>query len=164
MPANSFLSNEEQAGDTLGHQAFSFFLHSAVALGSWMALMLAGYALDPASASQGLILLLSTAIPLGAAYLFVRQKPDEMASHVWLLGLIWVLILSLWIVDMPTGPNACNDCGASEKLMRSLFSIPRPSGLLDDNAPFLCTWPAAALLGYSIGARLALRSRRSNQE
>jgi hypothetical protein len=68
--------------------------------------------------------------------------------------------MSLWILDMPTGPNACNECNAGEKLTRTLLSIPRPSGLIDDNGPFLCTWPAAALFGYSIGARLALRRRR----
>jgi hypothetical protein len=32
-----------------------------------------------------------------------------------------------------------------------------PSGLIDDDGPFIGTWPAAALLGYSIGARLALK-------
>ena len=83
-----------------------------------------------------------------------------MATHVWLVGLIWLLIVSLWVLDMPTGPNACFQCGATEKLTRTFFSLPRPSGLIDDNGPFFGTWPAAALLGYSIGARLALRRRR----
>jgi hypothetical protein len=163
MATKLFMSEDEKAGNTLSHQAISFFLHSAIAVGAWLALMLAGYALNPSTVPQSLILLLSVAVALAAGYFFVQRKPDEMAAHVWLAGLIWVLIVSLWIVDMPTGPNACNDCGASEKLMRALFSIPRPSGLLDDNAPFLCTWPAAALVGYSIGARLAFRRRRAEE-
>jgi hypothetical protein len=46
-------------------------------------------------------------------------------------------------------------------LTRTFFSLPRPSGLIDDNGPFFGTWPAAALLGYSIGTRLAFRRRRA---
>jgi hypothetical protein len=65
---------------------------------------------------------------------------------------------------MPTGPNACYQCSATEKLTRTLFSIPRPSGLIDDNGPIYGTWPAAALFGYAIGARLALRQRKANQD
>jgi len=161
MTTKLMMEEEDDGSDKLSQQALSFFLHSVIALGAWMALMLAGYAINPSSVSQNLILLLSIAAPLVVGFFFTRIKPDEMATHVWLAGLIWVLILSLWIIDMPTGPNACNQCSATEKLSRALFSIPRPSGLLDDNGPFLCTWPAAALMGYSIGARFALRRKRS---
>jgi hypothetical protein len=155
------MSDEDQASDRLPSQALSFFLHTGIALGVWLALMLLGYALQPSSMSQTAILLLSLVVPLIAGLLFVRRKPDSMAGHIWLAGLIWLLIVSLWILDMPTGPNACNACGASEKLTRTLLSIPTPSGLIDNNGPFFCTWPAAALLGYSIGARLALRRKKS---
>jgi hypothetical protein len=60
---------------------------------------------------------------------------------------------------MPTGPNACLQCDATEKLTRSFFSWPGPSGLIDNDGPFLGTWPAAALIGYSIGARFALKRK-----
>jgi hypothetical protein len=93
--------------------------------------------------------------------LVTRFKADEMASHIWLAGLIWMLIVSLWILDMPTGPNACFECGATEKLTRTLFSFPRPSGLIDNNGPFFGTWPSAALFGYSIGARFVLARRKT---
>jgi hypothetical protein len=156
------MSEEDQVSDRLSGQALSFFLHTGIALGAWIALMLLGYALQPNSMSQSAILLLSLVVPLIVGFVFVRRKPDTMAGHIWLAGLIWVLIVSLWILDMPTGPNACNACGASEKLTRTLLSIPKPSGLIDNNGPFLCTWPAAALLGYSIGARLALRRKKSD--
>ena len=132
-----------------------------IALSSWVALMLAGYALQPSSMSQTAVLALSAIVPLIVGFLFVRRKPDAIAGQIWLAGLILVLIVSLWILDMPTGPNACNTCGASEKLTRTLLSIPTPSGLIDNNGPFFCTWPAAALLGYSIGAQLALRRKKS---
>ncbi len=102
----------------------------------------------------------SILVPMLAGNIVARFRRDEMATHVWLVGLIWLLIVSLWVLDMPTGPNACYQCSATEKLTRTFFSLPRPSGLVDDNGPFFGTWPAAALLGYSIGARLALRRRR----
>ena len=68
-----------------------------------------------------------------------------MASAVWLLGLIWLMIVALYIVDMPTRPNQCYQCGVTEKLTRTLFSIPTPSGLIDDDGPFLGTWPSDAI-------------------
>ncbi|MFZ0394173.1 MAG: hypothetical protein WCF17_00205 [Terracidiphilus sp.] len=150
--------DEVDAGsEKLSGQVASFFIHAIIALASWAALMLAGYVLNPASASQLVILILSGLVPAVVGFFVVRAKPNEMAGHLWLLGLILVLIVGLWILDMPTGPNACMGCGATEKLTRTLFSYPSPSGLIDDNGPLFATWPAAALVGYSIGAKLALR-------
>ncbi|HWG21475.1 MAG TPA: hypothetical protein VG225_13175 [Terracidiphilus sp.] len=160
--ATDFMMNEEDTGGSkLFRQALLFFMHMAIALGAWVALMLAGYALNPASVSQMVILGLSILVPLIVGALVARAKPNEMAAQVWLAGLIWLLIISLWILDMPTGPNACFQCGATEKLTRTLFGLPVPSGLIDDNGPFFGTWPAAALFGYAIGARLSLRRRKS---
>jgi hypothetical protein len=155
------VTDEDDGTDKLSQQALSFALHTILAVGSWLLLMLAGYALNPASVSQMIVLLLSILVPMVAGNLVARMRRDEMATHVWLVGLIWLLIVSLWVLDMPTGPNACYQCSATEKLTRTFFSLPHPSGLVDDNGPFFGTWPAAALLGYSIGARLALRRRRA---
>jgi hypothetical protein len=157
-------TDEDDSNEKLSRQAASFFLHSFLALASWGALMMAGYALNPTRVSQTFVLILSIFVPLLAGSLFARFARDEMPAHVWLIGLIWILIVSLWVLDMPTGPNACFECGATEKLSRTFFSFPRPSGLIDDNGPFLGTWPAAALVGYSIGARLVLRRRRREVE
>ena len=158
MDTKLVMSDDDEASDNLSRQAFAFFLHMVIGLGAWVGLMLVGYAIQP-SVPQSFILLLSLLVPAAVGYLYLRAKPESMAGHVWLVGVIWMMIVSLWILDMPTGPNACNDCNASEKLTRTLFSFPRPSGLIDDNGPFLCTWPAAALIGYSIGARLAMRRK-----
>lgn len=155
--------DEDRTASKLIQQVLSFFLHSALALGSWLALMLFGYALNPSNVPQSLILLLSLCIPLAVGFAVNRFRRDEMATAVWLLGLIWLMIVALWIVDMPTRPNQCFQCGISEKLSRTFFSLPNPSGLIDDDGPFIATWPAAALIGYSIGATLALR-RRANHE
>ncbi len=156
-------ADEDDGTEKLSRQAISFFLHTFLAVIAWMALMAAGYALNPVSVSQPIVLVLSIVIPLIAGNIVARLRPEEMATHVWLVGLIWLLIVSLWVLDMPTGPNECFQCGATEKLTRTFFSLPRPSGLIDDNGPFFGTWPAAALLGYSMGARLALRRKKRKQ-
>ena len=151
--------HEDQGASRLSRQVLSFFLHTFLALGSWIALMLVGYAVNPAGVPQMAILLLSMAVPLLVGLILTRIHPSEMAAVVWLVGLIWILIVSLWVLDMPTGPNACFQCGATEKLTRTFFSLPRPSGLIDNDGPFVGTWPAAALVGYSIGAWIGMRRR-----
>ena len=152
--------DEDRSASRLVRQALSFLVHSALALCSWLVLMLIGYALNPQNVPQSLILLLSLTIPMIVGFIVTRIRQDDMATVVWLLGLIWFMIVALWIVDMPTRPNECFQCGVSEKLTRTLFSLPTPSGLIDDDGPFLGTWPAAALIGYSIGAALALRRKK----
>jgi phosphoglycerol transferase MdoB-like AlkP superfamily enzyme len=152
-------ADDAKSSSKLSRQAVSFFAHTLLALGAWLVLMLVGYALNPAGASQFLILILSLLIPLLVGNIVTRFRQDEMAALVWLVGVIWVLIISLWILDMPTGPNACFQCDATEKLSRTFFSLPKPSGLIDDDGPILGTWPAAALIGYAIGAQLALKRR-----
>jgi len=156
---STMYTEEEKSDSKLSRQAVSFFVNTLLALGSWLGLMFLGYAMNPPGVSQTLILVLSMLVPLVVGNIITRFRQDEMATLVWLVGLIWVLIISLWILDMPTGPNACFQCDATEKLTRTFFSLPKPSGLIDNDGPFLGTWPAAALVGYSIGARLALRRR-----
>lgn len=150
-------SEEDRRAARLSSQAIWFTLHTMLALMIWMGLMLAGYAINPPSVSQTTILLVSIFVPLFVGHIVNRFRQDEMATLVWLVGLIWILVACLWILDMPTGPNACFQCDATEKLVRTFFSIPKPSGLIDNDGPFLGTWPAAALIGYALGARLAMR-------
>jgi hypothetical protein len=152
-------ADEGKSTSNLSSQAVSFFAHTLLALGSWLVLMVVGYALNPPAAPQSFILILSMLVPFIAGNIVTRFRQDEMATLVWLIGLIWLLIVSLWILDMPTGPNECFQCDATEKLTRTFFSLPQPSGLIDNDGPFIGTWPAAALLGYALGARLALRRR-----
>ena len=148
---------EQRNETTLGKQAVSFFGHALLALCAWIALMLLGYAVNPENLSQMITLAASALIPLLLGFIVNRVRQSEMATAVWLLGVIWFMIVALWIVDMPTGPNQCFNCGLGDKLSRTFFSLPTPSGLIDDDGPFLGTWPTAALIGYAIGARLAMR-------
>ena len=156
----SLLQSEEmqrRQEQSLGRQALWIVLHTFLALGTWLGLMLIGYAADPAGVPQWVILLFSIAVPLLVGLFVAKLRPDEMARLVWLIGAIWLMIFSLYLLDLPTGPGRCFQCGANEKLARAFLSLPSPSGLIDDDTPFLATWPAAALIGYSIGARLGMR-------
>ena len=151
----------ERNAPTLASQAASFFLHSLLALAAWAALMLLGYAVNPVGTPQWVILLLSFAVPLALGLIVARIHPSEMATAVWLVGFISAMIVVLYVLDLPTGPDHCFQCTATEKLSRTFFSLPNPSGLIDDDGPFIGTWPAAALVGYSIGAWLAMRRRNA---
>lgn len=159
-----FDDEEDDARERLSHQAIAFFVHVILALVAWIGMILAGYAINPTYVPQFVVLALSIVVPLIAGNIVMRFKPDEMAAQIWLAGIIWFLVICLWVLDMPTGPNACFQCDATEKLMRTLFSIPTPSGLIDNNGPFFGTWPAAAMVGYSIGARLGLRRAAGRTE
>jgi FtsH-binding integral membrane protein len=159
-PLSNRENEEENVGSKLSRQAASVLLHTGLALLAWAALMAAGYASNSPQVPQGLILLFSVAVPFVAGFFINRFRQDELAPTVWLIGLIWFLIIALWVLDMPTGPNACFQCDATDKITRTFFSLPSPSGLIDNDGPFFATWPAAALIGYSIGAGFALKRRR----
>jgi len=152
--------NEEQENPARqSNQAVWFFAHLVLAVGSWLALMIVGSVVNPSGVPQFFILLLSTFVPFAVGFAVNSKRQDEIATAVWLIGLVWILIVSLWVLDMPTGPNACFQCDATEKLARTFFSLPKPSGLIDNDGPFLGTWPAAALIGYAIGARFAMKKK-----
>jgi hypothetical protein len=153
-------AEEDDGSEKLINEIFAFFVHVLIALAAWIAMMMVGYTIHPASVPQVAVFALSMFVPLVVGYLVMRFRPNEMAAHIWLAGIIWLLFLSLWIIDLPTGPNACNNCSATEKIVRTLFSIPSPSGLLDDNGPFFGTWPAMAMIGYAIGAGLVLTKKK----
>jgi hypothetical protein len=158
-----FTEEDEFLGKLAG-QAGSFALHVLLALGTWLGMMFVGYVLNPASASQWVILALSLLLPAFTGFLVARFWQSEMATVTWLLGTIWILLFCLWLLDLPTGPGMCDRCEASERIVRTLFSFPLPSGLIDNNGPFYATWPAASLIGYSIGAALAGKNSSSEFE
>jgi FtsH-binding integral membrane protein len=162
MNVRDQLDDDEIREQSFAQQALSFTGHTLLALGTWIALMLLGYFLNPSNVPQIAILALSIAVPLAVGLGFNRFRQSELAPSVWLIGLIWISIVALWVLDMPTGPNQCFQCSATEKLSRTFLSLPTPSGLVDNDGPFLGTWPAAALLGYSIGARLGLRKSKAS--
>ncbi|MBW4028528.1 hypothetical protein [Acidipila rosea] len=106
-----------------------------------------------------LILALSFSIPMLTGLLLTRMWPSHAATFTWIAGLIWFMIVGLWILDMPTAPGACFHCGASEKLWFTFFSLTQDSGMIQGQGRFIGTWPAAAMIGYSVGAKIAMRKQ-----
>ena len=151
---------EEEPRSNLGEQALWVLIHTLLAVGSWIAMMLIiTFVIRPDSIPVMLTLLISFFLPFAVGNIFTRIKQNDMAPYTWLIGLIWFLIICLKILDMPTGPNQCFHCDASQKLYLSFFSPYEDSGLIDNESRLLGTWPAAALIGYGIGSRLGLKRK-----
>jgi hypothetical protein len=144
----------------LAEQALWVFAHSLIAIGSWVAMMVAITLLKPDPVPVVVTLLASFVAPFLAGNIINRLQQNEMAPYTWLIGLIWFLIICLWVLDMPTGPNQCYHCDASQKMVLTFFSMTEDSGLIDGNGRLVGTWPAAAFIGYGIGAGLVLKKKK----
>ncbi len=153
------VQEEERRVSRLGHQALWVLLHVLIAAGSWAAMMLIITAMRPEYVPVAITLGLSFTVPLLVGFLFTRFKQNEMAPYTWLIGLIWFLIICLWVLYMPTGPNQCFHCDASQKLYLTFFSFSGDSGLIDNDGRIIGTWPATAFLGYGLGSGLSLKKR-----
>lgn len=150
------LEDEDKVGN-LGQQALWICIHSLLAIGSWIAMIMLISMAHPQSVPVVATLALSFTAPFLTGFLFNRIKQNDMAPYIWLIGLVWFLIICLWILDMPTGPNQCYHCDASEKLYLTFISLKEDSGLIDGQGRFIGTWPFAAFIGYGIGSSLALK-------
>jgi len=154
------IQEEEEGVSNLAEQALWVLIHMVLAIGSWVLMILTVSLMRPESVPVIFTTALSFSVPFLVGNIFTRIKQNDMAPYTWLVGLIWFLIICLWILDMPTGPNQCYHCDASQKLFLTFFSPTEDSGLIDGQGRFVGTWPAVAFIGYGIGSRLALRRKR----
>jgi hypothetical protein len=152
------LQEEEQAS-SLAQQALWVLIHTLLAIGSWAAMILIISMMRPDNIQVLVTLALSFCVPFLVGHIFTRIKQNDMAPYTWLVGMIWFLIICLWILDMPTGPNQCYHCDATQKLYLTFFSPTEDSGLVDGQGRFIGTWPAAAFIGYGIGSSFALKRK-----
>jgi hypothetical protein len=139
-------------------QAVWFFLHTLFSLLAWVALMLVITLFHPYSVPAIITLTISCLVPMAAGFIIVKIRSSEVATLTWLAGMVLFMIVALWVLDMPTGPGACFRCGAPQKLWLTFFSLHEDSGMLDGQGRLLGTWPAVAMIGYAIGAKIAMRS------
>ena len=137
-------------------QALWIAAHTLIALGTWVAVLVIVSLMNPQSVPVAVTWSLAFIFPFIVGFIFTKLKQNEMAPHVWLLGLIWFRIICLWILDMPTGPNQCYHCDATQKMMLTFFSTTDDSGLIDGQGRFVGTWPATALIAYGIAGSFAL--------
>src|SRR5271163_3820430 len=143
-PEDVLIQEEELKVSNLAEQALWVLIHTLIAFGSWAAMMIFISILRPESIPVLVTLALSIAIPFVVGNIFTRIRQNDMAPYTWLIGLIWFLIICLWILDMPTGPNQCYHCDASQKIYLTFFSPTQDSGLIDNQGRLIGIWPAAA--------------------
>ncbi len=140
------------------YQAIGFFFHLFLSLVVWAAALFAITLFHPNYVPPLVTLLVSLIVPLVAGFTVVKLYPSESATLLWMMGLIWWMLWGLHVLDMPTGPMACYHCNATDKLWLTFLSLNADSGLLDGQGRLLATWPAVAMIGYSLGAKLGLRN------
>jgi hypothetical protein len=154
------IHEEEEKASNLADQALWVLIHTVIAIASWAAMMFLITLLKPEPVPVMITLAMSFMLPLIVGNFVTRIKQNDLAPYTWLIGLIWFLIICLWILDMPTGPNQCYHCDASQKIYLTFFSPSQDSGLIDNEGRLIGTWPAVAWIGYGIGARLALKRKQ----
>jgi small basic protein len=158
MNTNQDISQGKSIGE-LGREALWFLTHT------FLALAILGLVIgviwvngpDPESANPKLLAtVLAFFVPMVGGFFIARMQRNEVASYVWISGLVFFSIVCVWVLDLPTGPGLCEDCGAVEKLWRTFFSINHGSGLMAGDGLFLGTWIPFSMIGYAVGARFGL--------
>jgi hypothetical protein len=155
------ISQDKTPGD-LAREALWFLAHTLIAF-VLLAIVVGVMALnhpDPDSSSPKLLgTVLAFVAPIVGGFLLARIHHNEVATYVWISGLVIFSIVCVWVVDLPTGNGLCETCGAGEKLWRTFFTFSHGSGLMAGDGLLVGTWIPLSMIGYAIGAKLALVSR-----
>ncbi len=145
----------------LGTEALWFMLHTLIAiviLIAIVAIIAMSHPDQDAAGPKLLGTLLAFLVPMLAGFIIARQQRNEIATYVWISGLLIFSVVCVWVLDLPTGNGLCEHCGALEKLWRTFFSINHGSGLMGGDGLAVGTWIPLSLFGYAAGAKLALNS------
>jgi hypothetical protein len=160
MPNQRDISHDKTMGD-LGREAVWFLTHTLTAF-ILLAIVIGVMSLnhpDPDSASPKMLgTLLAFLVPVVGGFLLARIHRNDVAGYVWISGLVIFSIVCVWVLDLPTGNGLCENCGAGEKLWRTFFSFTHGSGLMGGDGLLVGAWIPLSMIGYAIGAKLALDS------
>jgi len=107
-----------------------------------------------ASGPKILATILAFIVPLVVGFAVAKFHPDPIAGHVWISGLLFFLVVTVYVLDLPTGNGLCNGCGAIDKLWRTFFSIDRNSGLMGGDGLLIGLWIPLSMIGYAVGAKV----------
>jgi hypothetical protein len=143
----------------LSREALWFSLHTLIAV-AILALVLAALTQthpDPAALEPKLLgTALAFLFPLEGGFFIARKQRHVAARTTWISGLVTFALVSVWVLDLPTGIGLCNHCSAAEKLIRTFFDIAHGSGLMNGNGLLIGTWIPLAMVGYAAGAKIGL--------
>ena len=153
------ITQGKSVGD-LGREAFWFVFHSALAAVFLLA-MIVGMTMnnpDPDSINPKLLATaLAFVVPMIGGFVIARKQQNDLASYVWISGVIIFAVACVWVLDLPTGNGLCENCGAVEKLWRTFFDIQHGSGLMAGDGLVAGAWIPLAMFGYAFGAKFGLR-------
>lgn len=158
MTSHRDISEDKTPAD-LAREALWFLTHTVIAF-VLLAIVVGVMSLnhpDPDSSSPKLTAtILAFFAPMVGGFLLARIHQNDIARYVWISGLVLFAIVCVWVLDLPTGNGLCENCGAAEKLWRTFFTFNHGSGLMGGDGLFVGTWIPLSMIGYAIGARLAL--------
>jgi hypothetical protein len=160
MALKQNISQDKTMGD-LTRDALLFLTHSFVAL-ILLAIVIGVMSLDnpdPDSTTPKLLAtLLAFVVPMIGGLLLARIHRSSVATYTWISALIFFSIMCVRVLDLPTGNGLCESCTAVEKIWRTFFTFSHGSGLMGGDGLIIGAWIPLSLIGYAIGAKLAIKS------
>lgn len=138
-------------------QALSFCLHIFFSLLIYATIFAGISYFNPMDWPALATALLVFVLPLVVAFGIHLRGWTTEASHIWIAGVVWLLMVIVYVLELPTGPGSCEHCTAVSKIWLTLFDLNTDSNLISGAGRVVGTWPALAVIGYSIGAGLSLR-------
>jgi hypothetical protein len=158
MSNERHISGDKSLGD-LGREALWFLTHTLLAvvlLAIVIGLMSVNHP-DPDSTTPKLLgTIFAGLIPMVGGFILARILRNNVAGYTWISGLVLFSIVSVWVLDLPTGNGLCENCGSVEKIWRTFFTFSHGSGLMGGDGLLVGAWIPLALIGYAIGAKFAL--------
>jgi len=152
------ISQDKTPAD-LAREALWFLTHTLIAF-ALLAIVVGVMSLNHPDPDSPTPKLLGTALaflaPMIGGFLLARIHHSNAAVYTWISGLVIFSIVCVWVLDLPTGPGLCENCGAIEKVWRTFFSFRHGSGLISGDGPLIGAWTPLAMIGYAIGAKFAL--------
>jgi hypothetical protein len=153
------ISQDKTPGD-LAREALWFLTHTLIAfvlLAIAVGVMSLNHPDPDSSAPKLLGTVLALLAPMAGGFLFARIHHNNIASYIWISGLVIFSVVCVRVLDLPTGTGLCENCGAVEKLWRTFFTFTHGSGLMGGDGLLMGAWIPLSMIGYAVGAKFALK-------
>ena len=158
MASQRDILQDKTTGD-LAREAIWFLTHTLVAF-VLLAIVVGVMSLnhpDPDSSNPKLLgTVLAFLVPMIGGFILARMHRNDIASYIWISGLVIFSVVCVWVLDLPTGNGLCETCGAVEKLWRTFFTFTHGSGLMGGDGLLVGAWIPLSMIGYAIGSKVAL--------